>query len=127
MDVNRLISYKYLTFSESGPPRNVTTLIDNTLSANYNATLLVTWLLPCDINGELKNFAWELDGHSKEGETDKRTDTIEGYPEDDTYSLMIPNLKPGFNYTITIAAYTGIDPIQGEVFTENFSSPDGCT
>lgn len=115
---------------ESQPPRDVGYELHNVLGENYNVTLDIHFLLPCNTNGKLVNFTWSLVGNSSE-DFSTYTNTgiiIPNKDELDTYYVeTIPNLRSLHNYQLSIAAIVGVtEQIIGEEFTTQFDSPDGC-
>ncbi|KRT79393.1 hypothetical protein AMK59_8201, partial [Oryctes borbonicus] len=108
--------------------RDVRLMINNTLGEIYDARLTATWLQPCNNNGKLKYFLWILDGYSLDGETgnDSRSERVYPLDGEESFETIIEDLEPMFIYNLSLAACVeGPDEICGEIFTENFETPDG--
>ncbi|KAI4463580.1 cytokine receptor [Holotrichia oblita] len=108
-------------------PRDVKLVINNTLGSVYEAVLTITWLLPCNTNGDLAYFYWKLNGHSIENETDTVNHEGRIHPsaeDSDTFQLILENLQPVFHYNFSISTCI-TDEICGESYSTHFTTPDG--
>ncbi|GJQ82876.1 hypothetical protein Trydic_g2614 [Trypoxylus dichotomus] len=115
--------------AESEVVRDIQLNITNILGEIYDASVKATWLLPCNTNGDLKYFAWTLEGISLDNETDTYnasgyTPSLYAYGE--AFDLTLYELQPMFVYNFSLAACVeDVDIICGEVTTTEFETPDG--
>lgn len=96
----------------------------------YNAYVSITWMLPCNTNGNLTNFSWELLEIPFEGiqnESLKGTIGPNQPITNETYGLWFSNLGARSNCSFTLTPFVDGGQISGDEVVQNFVMPDGCT
>lgn len=92
--------------------------------------LNVAWISPCNTNGKLSYFRWELYGESADNiDTQEKLVNANPSENDTNYEITVTNIQPFHNYTFKLAAYSGEFPeyLRGEEYVYTFISPEGCT
>lgn len=118
---------KFLSVPEK--PRDITYSLDIAQSTDYLVNVTITWLLPCNTNGELDHFEITITGtpNFEETETTVITATVERNTniENISYEYLLEHINASYSYNVSINAVL-IDGIEGEVAEVDFISPDGC-
>lgn len=122
------VNYNFFTAPEK--PRDVSYSLDIVQSTDYLVNVTVTWLLPCNTNGELDYFEIIIAGAPTFEETENITvitDTVAKNSDITkvSYEYVIQNIEASYSYNISVNAVL-TDGIKGEPQQLDFISPDGC-
>lgn len=113
-------------------PQNISQRIEIEDIFDYNVTATLSWLLPCNTNGELDHFMLVISGaptyttneintEIQENITVGRNDPIENI----TYEYSVSNIRGSYNYSVLILAVLN-NGMEGEYEEIVFTSPEGC-
>lgn len=119
-----------MTFAVPEKPRNVTHSLTITESTEYLVNASISWLLPCNTNGELKHFEVMVIGTPTFEEAENVTNikaevATNTNIENVSYEYVIENINASYSYSITVNAVL-TDDTKGEEQEISFVSPDGC-
>lgn len=111
-------------------PREVNYSLDIAQSTEYLVNVSVTWLLPCNTNGELDHYELTITGSPTFEENENATviqDQVERNSdiESISYEYVIQNINASYSYNVTVNAVL-TDGTRGETQATSFVSPDGC-
>lgn len=111
--------------AEPKSPRDLSASYEEFDLTNYNVTSLISWSLPCEINGILSHFKLVIRGDSTYDEG-KEAENEEYIPNDGQFTFATNYaLKAAYNYTFSVANVLNntLESVSSEVI---LLAPDGC-
>lgn len=92
----------------------------------YKANVVVSWTSPCKSNGEIEFFLLKFVGERKGYKMQEfQRSVAPSYDESGQMTYNETDLKPEFNYTVSVAVKTsGVEQISTSI-TDVFDAPSG--
>lgn len=92
---------------------------------DYNVTGIISWSVPCEINGDLSHFRVKIKGSSTYDDGNE-TDEFDFADTGDFNVTLERSLLAAYNYSFLIGAILSDTSLQSDETEINFLAPDGC-